>query len=53
MISLKFAPQANLRKVELVELLDYKAFFDFYISHYDKGIMFDVKEDGKTVEVMG
>jgi hypothetical protein len=43
-IRLDFAPEYNLDHTESIELKDASAFFDFYVSHYDKGIIFNVQE---------
>lgn len=44
MITLMFCKHCDLNKLEEVELEDYKLFFEFYTKHYNKGIIFNVKE---------
>ena len=44
MITLNFAFQCNANKIQDIELPDYKAFFDFYLANFDKGIIFNVLE---------
>ena len=45
MITVKFCRDCDIRKLEVFELDSYKAFFDFYVAHYNKGIIFGVKEE--------
>jgi hypothetical protein len=44
MITLNFAPQCRLSRIETVELPDRSAFFDYYQAHNDRGIIFNVQE---------
>ncbi|WP_157833846.1 hypothetical protein [Ruminiclostridium josui] len=48
MITLKFSKHHNWNNLEVIELKTFKDFFDFYIKNYNKGLIYDVKDDGAT-----
>jgi hypothetical protein len=49
MITAKFALQAKLKTIKSFEFNSYKEFFDFYITYNEKGIIFNVQDDGGTI----
>ena len=43
MITLKFSRGFDWNNIEIVELNSFEEFFYFYLEHYEKGCIFDVK----------
>jgi hypothetical protein len=48
MITAKYVPQAKLKELETFEFETYEAFFKFYMSHKNKGYIYDECDDGLT-----
>jgi len=48
MITAKFSPQCKLTELEVFEFQTYKAFFEWFLKHYKKGIVYGVKDNGNT-----
>ena len=48
MITLKFSKFHKWKNLEVIELKSYKDFFEYYIKNYQKGLIFNVVDDGNT-----
>lgn len=43
MIELKFCKGFDWNNIEIIKLNSFEEFFYFYLEHYEKGLIYDVK----------
>jgi hypothetical protein len=51
MITLQYFPGCRYDRARTVILPDRSAFYDFYVKHYDKGVIYGVKEVPMSIDV--